>query len=42
MNTVTVTEQHSTVTTYKPAVQTKRSTVQEALVFDPWGKSARG
>jgi len=38
----TVTQQHTTVTTYKPALQTKHSIVQEAPGFDPWGKSARG
>ena len=42
INTVTVTQQHTTVTTYKPALQIKHSTVQEAPGFDPQGKSAGG
>ena len=42
MNNVTVTQQHTTVTTYKPALQTEHSTIQEAPGFDPWGITAGG
>ena len=42
MNIVIVTKQHTTVTTYKPALETKHSPIQETPGFDPQGKSARG
>ena len=41
MNTVTVTQQHTTITAYKPTLQTKHFIIQEALEFDPWGISQR-
>jgi len=41
MNTVTVTQQHTTVTMYKPTLQTKHSIIQEALEFGLWGISQR-
>jgi hypothetical protein len=41
MNTVTVTQQHTAVTAYKPTLQTKHSTIQEALEFDLCGISQR-
>ena len=41
MNTVTVTQQRTTVTVYKPTLQTKHSTFQEALEFDLCGISQR-
>ena len=41
MNTVTVTQQHTTITAYKPTLQTKHFIIQEALEFDLWGISQR-